>query len=434
MATVTAEWSRLDEEAERKKNWKRWGPYLAERQWATIREDYSPDGTCWEYLPHDHARSRAYRWGEDGLLGITDRQCRLCFALALWNEKDPILKERLIGLTGPEGNHGEDVKEEYFYIDATPTHSYLKALYNYPQAAFPYRELVAENRRRGPREPEYELADTGVFADNRYFGVMAEYAKAAPEDLLIRITVENHGPETAVLHLLPTIWFRNTWSWGCRSEGCTSKPNIIRHGSDLLCMTHETLGRFYLRIGPDPEGRMSPLLFTENETNMQRLYGVANASAGVKDGFHAYVVEDRSEKLNQHGAGTKAAPHYVLRLASGERQCIRLRLSHSKTARVEPTGAFEKVMYQRIGESDDFYATVLPEHLLAEARSVARQAYAGLLWSKQFYHYIIKEWLAGDPGKGLGAGHQTGWTALVVRCLESVGNTSKTRQRRQQDD
>ena len=398
MATMTTERIRLDEDAERKKNWKRWGPYLAERQWATIREDYSPDGTCWEYFPHDHARSRAYRWGEDGLLGITDRQCRLCFAMALWNEKDPILKERLFGLTGPEGNHGEDVKEEYFYIDATPTHSYLKALYNYPQAAFPYRELVAENRRRGPQEPEYELADTGVFAGNRYFAVMAEYAKADPEDLLIRITVENHGPETAVLHLLPTIWFRNTWSWGCRRQGCTPKPNIMRQDNDLLGMTHETLGTFYLRIGPDPDGRMPSLLFTENETNMQRLYGVANASAGVKDGFHSYVVKGRCETLNPHGAGTKAAPHYVLRLAPGERQCIRLRLSRSKAARVEPTDAFEKIVSQRIRESDDFYAMVLPDHLTAETRNVARQAYAGLLWSKQFYHYVIEEWLAGDPG------------------------------------
>ncbi|MCX6929812.1 MAG: glucosidase, partial [Verrucomicrobia bacterium] len=262
---MIAEVRRLAEDATREKNWKRWGPYLAERQWATVREDYSPDGAVWNYFPHDHARSRAYRWGEDGLLGITDRECRLCFALALWNGKDPILKERLFGLTGPQGNHGEDVKECYYYLDSTPTHSYLKALYKYPQAEFPYARLVEENHRRGSHESEFELSDTGVFDGNRYFDVCAEYAKAGPDDVLIRLTIANRGPDPAPLYLLPTLWYRNTWSWGARHEGGTTKPSIKAEGEDRLRADHVTLGQSWLAVGPGPDGKAAQFLFTENQ-------------------------------------------------------------------------------------------------------------------------------------------------------------------------
>ena len=284
-----------------------WGPYLAERQWGTVREDYSPDGACWDHLPHDHARSRAYRWGEDGLLGICDRQCRLCFALAMWNGRDPILKERLFGLTNREGNHGEDVKELYFYLDSTPTHSYMKGLYKYPQAAFPYARLVEENRLRSRDKSEFELVDTGVFDDGRYFDVFAEYAKAGPNDVLIRITAANRGPETATLHLLPTLWFRNTWIWGCQHEGCTQKPWIQKTGAAVVVAEHETLGRFFLQIGPDPHGEAPELLFTENETNTQRLYGVGSTTPHLKDAFESRVIEGRADAVNPAGIGTKVA-------------------------------------------------------------------------------------------------------------------------------
>jgi glycogen debranching enzyme len=426
VSKINLECQRLAEDAARTKNWKRWGPYLAERQWATVREDYSPDGTCWDYFPHDHARSRAYRWGEDGLLGIADRQCRLCFALALWNEKDPILKERLFGLTGPEGNHGEDVKEEYFYLDSTPTHSYMKALYKYPQAQFPYSQLVDENRLRGPHEPEFELSDTGVFSENRYFSVIAEYAKADPEDLLIRITAQNHGPEPSVLHLLPTIWFRNTWSWGCVSEGCHAKPEITFHNKNSLEISHQTLGEYYLWFGSDPEGKQPPVLFTENETNTQRLYGIPNSHRYVKDGFHLYVIEGRSGTVNPKMSGTKASPYYLLHLAPGQKQQVRLRLARGNAAEVESMDDdFDQTMSRRIEESDEFYATVLPENVTVEARNVARQAYAGLLWTKQFYQYIIKEWIDGDPDmptppESRQAGRNTEWMHLHSRDILSV--------------
>jgi hypothetical protein len=420
------ETARLAEDAARMKNWKRWGPYLAERQWATVREDYSPDGSCWDNFPHDHARSRAYRWGEDGLLGITDRQCRLCFALALWNGRDPILKERLFGLTGAEGNHGEDVKEAYFYLDATPTHAYMKALYHYPQAEFPYAGLVDENRRRGPTDPEFELTDTGVFSENRYFSVVAEYAKADPDDLLIRIAVRNHGPETAVLHLLPTIWFRNTWSWGCVSEGCRSKPEIRFHDHNRLGISHETLGEFNLWFGPDPDGKQPSVLFTENETNLKRLYDVTNGSPFVKDGFHSYVIEGRSEAVNPDMSGTKAAPYYELHLKPGEQQQVRLRLAGGGAAEAgSMAGGFDSILSRRAGEADEFYTAVLPDHLSTEDRNVARQAYAGLLWTKQFYHYIIKEWLAGDPNMPIPPesrlhGRNSEWSHLHNRDILSV--------------
>src|SRR5437588_5843112 len=298
------ETERLAEDSNRIANWKRWGPYLSERQWGTVREDYSADGDCWNYFPHDHARSRAYRWGEDGLLGITDRECRLCFALALWNGKDPFLKERLFGLTGPQGNHGEDVKEYYFYLDSTPTHSYMKALYKYPQAEFPYTRLVEENRRRGLSATEFELIDSGAFDNDRYFDVFAEYAKADENDILIRLTIANRGPEKATLHLLPTLWFRNTWSWGEIPEECTTKPSIRLERDGLVRAQHEELGEYELAY----EGDATPL-FTDNETNTARLFGHVNGTAFSKDAFHERIIHGRNDATNPANTGTKFAPH-----------------------------------------------------------------------------------------------------------------------------
>jgi hypothetical protein len=397
---VSAEDKRLQEAHNRTANWQRWGPYLAERQWGTVREDYSPDGSCWDYLSHDHARSRAYRWGEDGLLGITDRECRLCLALALWNGQDPILKERLFGLTGPEGNHGEDVKELYFYLDSTPTHSYLKALYKYPQAAFPYARLLEENRRRGRHESEFELVDTGVFEEERYFDILAEYAKASPNDLLLRITAANRGPEAATLHLLPTLWFRNSWSWGCTHEGCSVKPRLQRAGNQEVQADHETLGRFNWVVGTGPDGKPPALHFTENETNTARLFGHANGSLYAKDAFHDFVVHGRTEAVQPKGIGTKAAAHYILDIPAGGQATVCLRLYAANEASPLPLGReFQRVFEERIREADEFYAAHLPDGLSEEERRVARQAYAGLLWTKQFYHYVIKDWLEGDPAQ-----------------------------------
>ena len=316
-----AEAGRLASDARREGNWKRWGPYLAERQWGTVREDYSGDGSVWDYFSHDQSRSRTYRWGEDGLLGITDRQCRLCFALALWNGRDPILKERLFGLTGPEGNHGEDVKELYYYLDSTPTHSYLKGLYKYPQAEFPYEPLVRVNRERSKTEPEYELLDTGVFDDGRYFDVIAEYAKADEEDILIRITVANRGPEPATLDVLPTVWFRNTWSWGRSGEGYWPKPSLRRlaGGGAAIAAEHAGLGRYVLEADTASDG-LPALLFTENETNASRLFGAPNPQPYVKDAFHRAIVNGESAAINPAEEGTKAAFHYRLVVpAGGER-------------------------------------------------------------------------------------------------------------------
>jgi hypothetical protein len=398
MKTSTAEAKRLAEDSARKQNWKRWGPYLAERQWATVREDYSESGNCWEYFPHDHARSRAYRWGEDGLLGISDRECRLCFALALWNGKDHILKERLYGFTGPEGNHGEDVKELYYYLDSTPTHSYLKGLYKYPQAEFPYNQLMDGNRRHGKSDPEYELLDTGVFDGNRYFDVFAEYAKHSPNDICIRITVANRGPEAAVLHVLPTLWFRNTWSWGLAREGSSIKPGISREQDSLLLATHETLGKFCFHIGPDPDGQVPEVLFTENESNIRRLFDAPNAGPFVKDAFHEFVVHGHSDAVNPQGYGTKAAPRYVLNVPSGGSQTIRLRLHAADETPAQPLGKdFDRVFAARIHDADQFYDSVLGAPLSGTERNVVRQGYAGLLWSKQFYHFVTEDWLKGDP-------------------------------------
>jgi len=393
---------RLEADSRRERNWKRFGPYLAERQWGTVREDYSADGACWEFFPHDHARSRAYRWGEDGLLGICDRQGRLNFAVALWNGADAILKERLFGLTGPEGNHGEDVKEQYFYLDSTPTHSYLKALYKYPQRAFPYAALVAENARRGRAQPEFELADTGVFDDGRYFDVFAAYAKASPDDVLIELVVANRGAEPASLVLLPTVWFRNTWSWGRSGEdynGAADRPLLRAVGDDGLEIEHPQLGRYRLAVGPDPmTGRAPELLFTENETNRQRLYGTPNATPFVKDAFHDTIVANLPGKVNPARQGTKAAAVYRVVVPAGAELRFRLRLTAVNEV---PLGRsafddFDVVFAARQTEADAFYAAKTGPLSTDEQRAV-RQAYAGLLWSKQFYHYDVRTWLEGDP-------------------------------------
>ncbi len=392
--------TRLAEDAARVRHWKRWGPYLAERQWATVREDYSPQGDSWDAFPHDHARSRAYRWGEDGLLGICDHRCRLAFALALWNGRDPILKERLFGLTGPEGNHGEDVKEVYFYLDSTPTHSYLRSLYKYPQAAFPYARLVEENRRRGRSEPEFELADSGVFEESRYFDVSAEYAKADVDDILIRITLANRGPESARLDVLPTLWFRNTWSWGRSGEGYPARPRIEVLEPGVLRAEHEELGCFLLAVAPGPDGAAAPLLFTENETNAARLFGVPDPGEYVKDAFHRYLIDAESSAVNPAQTGTKAAAHVRLELDAGASAVLRLRLSAEDQAPAESFGdGFDAVFRERSAEADAFYAARLPATLSPEERSVARQGYAGLLHSKQFYHYVVRDWLEGDPAQ-----------------------------------
>jgi hypothetical protein len=423
--SLSAEAQRLFEDARRQKNWKRWGPYLSERQWGTVREDYSADGTCWEYLPHDHARSRAYRWGEDGLLGFTDRECRLCFAVALWNGRDPILKERLFGLAGAEGNHGEDVKECYFYLDATPTYSYVKALYKYPQAEFPYTRLLEENRRRSRDHLEFELTDTGVFNEQKYFDIYAEYAKASPDDILIRLTVANRGPEKAVLHLLPTLWFRNTWAWGCTHEGCSLKPRIVLDQDGSLLARHETLGQFRLSFAPSPDGPPPEFLFTDNETNTARLFGSPNPSPHVKDAFHDYVVHNHSEALNRLNYGTKAAAWFRLAVPPGAQNVISLRLSPADSG-PQPSGeSFTQIFTERIQEAEAFYSVRIPHTLSTEEQRVVRQAYGGLLMSKQFYHFVVKDWLEGDPGQPTPpsirkAGRNREWPHLFNRDIISV--------------
>jgi hypothetical protein len=391
-----AEQRRLREDAARKANWKRWGPYLSERQWGTVREDYSANGDCWNYLPHDHARSRAYRWGEDGLMGITDRECRLCFAVAMWNGRDLILKERLFGLSGPEGNHGEDVKEQYFYLDSTPTHSYMKGLYKYPQCPFPYDELLMQNMRRTRQDPEYEILDTGVFDQDRYFDVFVEYAKNGPEDILIRITVCNRGPDPATIHMLPTLWARNSWIWGYLHEGCEVKPHLAVSGPASVDVDHVTLGKF--RWVAEQRGHEPKLLFTENETNSQRLFGTPNYTPFVKDAFHRYLINGETDAVNPAGQGTKVAAHYEIDLPPGGQSVLRLRLFPQSNPPAEIFGSeFDRIFQQRIAEADEFYETKLSKSLPAEMRNIGRQCLGGLLWSKQFYHYIVREWMTGDP-------------------------------------
>jgi hypothetical protein len=378
------ETERLREAREGSAQWKHWGPYLSERQWGTVREDYSHDGNAWNYFSHDQARSRAYRWGEDGLAGISDDKQRLCLALALWNGADPIVKERLFGLTNSEGNHGEDVKEYYFYLDSTPTHSYLKYLYKYPQRAYPYDDLVRTNRARGRDELEYELLDTGVFGEDRYFDVFVEYAKASPEDILMQITVSNRGPQAAVLHVLPTFWFRNTWT---EQIEATDRPSLQQLGTTGIAAVHAQLGDRYIYCEDPLE-----LLFTGNETNTQRIANRPNATPYVKDGINDYIVHGRAEAVNPQHAGTKAAAHYLIEVGAGQSQVLRVRLCD--VPQREPFGAgFDAVMTARRRESDEFYASVIPAKLSADAANVMRQALAGMLWSKQFYYYDIGTWL-----------------------------------------
>jgi hypothetical protein len=395
---MLAEATRLKAAAKRTANWKRWGPYLSERQWGTVREDYSPGGDSWEDFPFEQAASRAYRWGEDGLLGLCDRQCRLCFSVALWNGRDPILKERLFGLTNAQGNHGEDVKECYYYLDATPTHSYGKALYKYPQAEFPYARLIEENRQRGLLDREFELPDTGVFDESRYFDVQAEFAKASPDDVLIRLTISNRGPDDAPLHVLPQFWFRNTWSWGCEHEGCWAKPRIWNDGQSGLLAEHETLGAFRLFAAAASDGTNGDWLFTENETNLQKLYSVPAPGTYFKDAFHDAVIHSRTEAVNPKAVGTKVAARYVLTVPSGGEVVLRLRFCPADSVpRVRFGAGFDKVFADRLADADAFYATRAPDSLTDAERQVQRQAFAGLLWSKQFYHYIVHDWLTGDP-------------------------------------
>jgi hypothetical protein len=391
---MNAEERRLQESRERTRHWKRWGPYLSERAWGTVREDYSQYGSAWDYFPHDHARSRAYRWNEDGLAGISDRHQLICFALSLWNGRDPILKERIFGLTGSEGNHGEDVKEYYFYLDSTPTHSYMKYLYKYPQSEFPYGQLVEENRRRGKGAPEYELMDTGIFDEDRYFDVFVEYAKADVEDILIRVKIVNRGPEVAELHLLPTIWFRNTWSWN--GDGARSSLKRADVGGTAIELNHKEYGRRLLYCEGTPE-----LLFTENETNARRLFGNGNGTRGAKDGINDYIVGGAKDAVNSDERGTKAAAHYPLTVGPGETVTVRLRFTDKDMGRAteKSFAGFDRIFKERQREADEFYSTVIPQELSIDARSVMRQSFAGLLWSKQFYHYVVKQWLEGDSNQ-----------------------------------
>jgi hypothetical protein len=371
-------------------HWKRWGPYLSERAWGTVREDYSTHGTAWEHVPHDHARSKAYRWNEDGIAGISDRHQKICFAVALWNGRDPILKERLFGLTGNEGNHGEDCKECYFYLDSTPTHSYMKYLYKYPQAAYPYEHLVQENRSRGKHDREFELTDTGIFDDNRYFDIFVEYAKATCEDILIRISVANRGPEPARIHLLPTVWFRNTWSWGHdvprpSLRRCNDSPAVIE-------LNEPDYGRRWLIGEGAPE-----LLFTENETNARRLYGASDGTPYAKDGINDYLVAGADGAVNPAKTGTKAAAHYALTVEPGETVVIHMRLADSTAGAGIFDAEFDRIFAERQDEADEYYSTIIPQDLSPDAQNVMRQSFAGLLWSKQFYHYVVRDWLNGDP-------------------------------------
>ncbi len=383
----TAEDRRLKQEFPPGEGWKKWGPYLSERQWGTVREDYSPKGDAWEDFPHDHARSRVYRWGEDGIAGVSDRAQTLCLSLALWNGRDPILKERLYGLTNREGNHGEDVKELYYYLDGTPTHSYLKMLYKYPQGEFPYDRLVQENRARGIGQPELELIDTGAFDDNRYFDVFVEYAQGAPEDILMRVTAFNRGPEPATLHLLPQLWFRNTWSW--KPGGV--KPELLSVDATEVRVEHEALGTYGYYVDGAPE-----LLFTENESNVRRLYGV-NLPGYYKDAFHARVVNGEEGAVNPARNGTKAAAWYQFQLPAGGSQEVRVRLRREPASM--PFADFDRVFAERKVEADRFYDRVQHGSVSEDARLVQRQAFAGLIWSKQFYYYDVREWLNGDPGQ-----------------------------------
>ncbi|MGA8027033.1 MAG: glucosidase [Bryobacteraceae bacterium] len=384
-----AEQQRLAEAEARVKHWKRWGPYLAERAWGTVREDYSPDGTAWEYFPHDDARSRVYRWTEDGILGVCDNHQYLCFALAFWNGKDSFLKERLFGLAGNQGNHGEDVKELYYYLDATPTNSYLKGLYKYPQARFPYEQLIEENHRRTRLDPEYELEDTGIFEESRYFDIFAEYAKVDLDDILIRVTIANRGPEAADIVFLPTLWFRNTWAWELNQDA-SQKPRLDLVAPGEIEARHPSLGDFRLSLDGAPE-----VLFTENETNTERLWGWKGPNAYYKDAFHEYLIHGRRETVNPGRQGTKACAVYRLNLNGGEQKILQFRLHPAGSADLSGDQR-NSVFDARIQEASEFYSQ-LSQNLSDEARSVQRQAFAGMFWNKQFYHFVVETWLNGDP-------------------------------------
>jgi hypothetical protein len=408
------EQKRLNDARETGIPWKKWGPYLSERQWGTVREDYSKDGNAWDYFSHDQARSRAYRWGEDGLAGYCDDKQQLCFAVALWNGRDPILKERLFGLTNSESNHGEDVKEYYFYLDSTPTHSYMKYLYKYPQSEFPYRDLVETNRHRSREEFEYELLDTGVFDEDRYFDVFVEYAKANPEDTLIRISVHNRGPETAELHVLPTLWFRNTWSW----EQGEEKPVLGAIDDDKIHASHPQLGRYTLQC----EGA-DKLLFTENETNTAHLWGHPGPSPYVKDSFHRYLVSGATNAVNPSKTGTKAAAHYLLKVPAGGRTEVRLRLNVKATS--DAFDAFDKIVDSRFADANEFYERITPKTLSEDERRVHRQALAGMLWSKQYYYFDLDKWLTEHDahpmtGSGKGSGRNTDWFHMLNSDIISM--------------
>jgi hypothetical protein len=444
---LTQEDQRLEESRQRKKYWKRWGPYLSERQWGTVREDYSENGTAWEYFPFEHAHARTYRWGEDGIGGISDRHQMICFGLALWNGRDPILKERLFGLTGNQGNHGEDVKEQYFYLDSTPTHSYMRMLYKYPQAEFPYRQLLEENQKRGRSQREFELVDTGVFAENRYFDVFIEYAKSDCEDVLIRITAFNRGPQPADLHLLPTLWFRNTWSWGKDLRRPTVRRAPDFYGGFCSEIEHWEYGKRWLLGAGTVE-----VLFTENETNYVKLFNYRDRLPYVKDAFHEYVIRGNRQSVNPAMTGTKMAAHYPVQVPPGESVTVKLRLTDTDPLgtmdpelpwvgssavpvggkagpgipRVSDFGAdFDRLFSQRMKEADEFYDSRIPRHLSDDARRVMRQAYSGMLWSKQFYHYDVESWLEGDPAgpkppESRKQGRNKDWTHLYNEDVLSM--------------
>jgi Glycosyl hydrolase family 63 C-terminal domain len=401
------EQKRLNEAREERVPWKKWGPYLSERQWGTVREDYSADGNAWDYFTHDQARSRAYRWGEDGLAGYSDDKQQLCFAVALWNGRDPILKERMFGLTNSESNHGEDVKEYYFYVDSTPTHSYMKYLYKYPQAEYPYRDLVETNKRRSREEMEYELLDTGIFDEDRYFDVFVEYGKADPEDTLIKISVHNRGPEAAHIHVLPTLWYRNTWTW---EEG-EPKPALSQVEAGKIQTSHPKFGGYTLQCDGEPE-----LLFTENESNASHLWGQPNPTPYVKDAFHRYVISGETDAVNPAKTGTKAAAHYLLDVPAGESRVVRVRLSAKQS--VNAFNTFDKTFADRIADADEFYDRITPKELSEDERRVHRQALAGMLWSKQYYYFDLDRWLTEHDahpmvGSGKGGARNTDWFHML---------------------
>lgn len=424
-ASANPEAKRLQQEAAREKNWKRWGTYLSERQWGTVREDYSANGDAWKSFPFEQASLRSYRWGADGLLGLTDREGRLCFCPALWNGNDSILKERLFGLTSTEGNHGEDCKELYYYLDATPTHSYCKALYKYPQAAFPYEKLRSENAKRTRLEPEYEILDTGVFEENRYFDVTVEYAKDGPDDILIQITANNQGPDAAPIHLLPKIWYRNTWAWGCEHEGCTLKPRITPAADGILKLEHQTLGTFYLAYDEAASGILPEARFTENETDTETLYQQETYTKFTGNAFNNWIIEDDPAAVTTE-RGTMAMLKYSTQLEPGASKTIRLRLyAESESGSEAPFSNFDSIFEKRIQEADEFWNALIPKASSVEDKNIQRQAYAGLIWSKQFYHYSVQDWLRGDssiaqPPASRLTGRNASWTHLFNRDVISM--------------